>query len=604
MAEISFAEDRKTIRAALARALSEEAQHRSLSVDPALFEHIAAAFDAQNDSPPGLPPPSRADLSPIFGNSPPLALLLFDTPGIQDYLFKVSGPIDLFGGSRQVADFTEGGKDLSIFSRLAPPWPIRERNVFAGGSSGLLLASASEAAELAGRIESILVEATAGDLRSYAAFVPVWPDEILAHPGDESLARLLFPAQPCQGSKPPSAYAAVLASLLQELQRRRNQQQPWPARQNVEAQFSRCEACGDRPGSRERKRGEDLEKLCPSCHSRWKYGQAQRGKFDEKRTFEALLEGIDPAVTALAVIYADGANAGDLFARVDTPARHRSLSRAVGNALEAAAKAVRDRVESNFGKEDELRCQTAIQGGDDLVMVLPARGALEATRLLVEAFERSIDAALETAAFANAPEKLRKALGRFGLGVGIAVGDLHFPIQFLLSYASDLLKNAKKLTRASTKQRSAVDFLVLRGGTPLSSSIGDLRSKYLQQGDEKKDALRYYTRPLGLTEFGDFLKRTEILRTEVPRAQIQAIRRELLRGRQLSLSLWRYQQARSDDWANWRKALGIPSLSTIDDHLWRREGNAWVTDFFEQIEVLDLLDLKSPEKQAAESRND
>ena len=96
---------------------------------------------------------------------------------------------------------------------------------------------------------------------------------------------------------------------------------------------------------------------------------------------------------------------------------------------------------------------------------------------------------------------------------------LAIPIQFLLSYASDLLKNAKKLTRATSSQRSAVDFLVLRGGTPLSSSIGDLRSKYLQQGAEKKDALRYYTRPLGLAEFGDFLKRTEILRTEVPRAQ-------------------------------------------------------------------------------------
>ena len=457
MAEISFAEDRKTIRAALARALAEEAQHRSLSVDPALFDPIAAAFDAQNDSPPGLAPPTRADLTPLFGDSPPLALLLFDTPGIQDYLFKVSGPIDLFGGSRQVADFTEKGKELSIFRRLAPPWPIEQMTVFAGGGSGLLLVSASEAEELAGRIESILVEATAGDLRTYAAYLPVWPDEILAHSSDEALAGLLFPGagQREQGSKPPSAYAAVLASLLQELQRRRNQQQPWPARQSVDAQFSRCEACGDRPGSLERKRGEDLEKLCPSCHSRWKYGQTQRGKLDEKRTFEALLEGIEPPVTALAVIYADGANAGDPHS-VSAELRQRSAQK----------------------RQKTHPCN-----------LQPAQ------RRRLSGFARRHPAFLLDRRFAQQiPATGRRKEGRAPL--------LHPP------------PRPCRIRRFPETHRNPAD-----RGSP---------------------------------------------------GAIQAIRRELPRGRQLSLSLWRYQQARSEDWANWRKALGIPSLATIDDHLWRR----------------------------------
>lgn len=600
-----FENDRTAVRAAMARGLQEEARHRGTPAAQALIEAVAAAYDAQNDLTPRKTLPPREELALFFGDSPPLALLFFDTPGIQDYLFKVSGPIDLFGGSSQVADFTKPQKSLSIYTRLGPRWPVEQMTIFAGGGSGLLLTAANEAATLVDEIESILAEETAGDLRSYAAFLPVWPDEILARPSDAALACLLAPrGDDAVGPREtPSAYSAAFACLLQELQRRRSQHQPWPARQDAAAQYRRCAACGDRPGHCDRQRGADKEELCTSCHSRWKYGRAERGDLDEKRTFEALLEGITPPVTALAVIYADGANAGELFARVDTPARHRALSRVVEEALAAAAVAVRNRVKSNFGKGDELRCQTAIQGGDDLVMVLPARGALEATCLLVEAFERSIDAALETEAFKNAPEKLRKALERFGLGVGIAIADLYFPIQFPLSYARDLLKNAKKPTRTPNGPRSAVDFLVLRGGTPLSSSIGDLRQKHLQQDGEEQEKLHFFTRPLGIKKFSDFLRHAEILRTTVPRAQIQAIRRELPRGRQLSLSLWRYQQARSDDWANWRRALGITSLATIDDHLWHRDGDTWITDFLEQVEVLDLLEMPT-NKGNAETLHD
>jgi hypothetical protein len=592
MLEPSFEHDRHLLKAALLRALRIAAGNPT--PEPAVFGRVAEAFDRQNlPEPPEIP--GRNELEEIFRDRPPLALVFFETPGLQDYVFKVQSPIDLFGGSSQVADFTRfeaSGKTppLSLFPQLAGPptsVPVEQVAIFAGAGSGLFLVAANEAERVVAGLEKILAEATAGDLHTRAAALSFWPDELAALPSRSGLEDL-FSADPrlaSQRGKGASRYAAALASLVGRHQRERSRRQAWPASLSPEQQFTRCEACGGRPAATRRVRGEDVDQLCQPCHNRWKYGIGKRG--EEPRSFEELLGGLEPPVGSLAVIYADGANAGELFARVDTPARHRALSRLVEDALDAAAEAVKRKLSEIFlGDNDELRFQTAIKGGDDLVMVVPARGALELAAALIAAFESAIDAAAAGPAFARGPEGLKKALAGFGLGVGVAVGDLHFPIQFLLDYARELLKNAKRLTRpdqGSAPARSAVDFLVLRGGTPLSGSVAELRKRH----QEQESQLALHCRPLGGRDLGLFVKATRALK-RVPPAQVQAIRREVPRGRQLSLSLWRYQHARSAEWEAWRKALDVP-LDQIDGKLWRRAGEKWVTDYLDQVDALDLV---------------
>lgn len=588
----SFDGDRKLLKEALLRALRTEAGDPV--PEPAIFREVAEAFDRQNGADKPEIPDSEA-LAPIYGAQPPLALIFFDTPGLQDYVFKVQSPIDILGGSEQVADFTRQDQDpggsprLSLFSRLknSPPrLPVQLVTIYAGAGSGLLLVAASEAESTVAAIEAILREETAGDLETRAAALILWPHELAALPSSLPCADALLPAGLAPPASPASRYAAALAALLGRHQRERSRRQVWPTAMGAQEQFSRCWACGDRPGTTPRVRGDDAEQLCQPCQNRWRYGRAKRQ--DEPRTFEELLEGLDPPVGSLALIYADGANAGELFSRLDTPARHLALSRAVEKALEAAAQAVKRKLAQIFPAEREgsLRFQTAIQGGDDLVMIVPARGALELGAELIAAFEASIDEDAQSAAFALAPGELKTALSHFGLGVGIAVGEMHFPVEFLLDYARELLKNAKKLTRrngnTAPRARSALDFLVLRGGTPLAASISKLREKH-----QETDELRFHRRPLCKPDLDLLIRSTRALR-RVPPAQVQAIRRELPLGRQLSLSLWRYQQARSEGWKAWRAELGL-SLEQVDASLWRRGEKKWETDFLDQIDARELV---------------
>ena len=45
-------------------------------------------------------------------------------------------------------------------------------------------------------------------------------------------------------------------------------------------------------------------------------------------------------------------------------------------------------------------------------------------------------------------------------GIGLAIADVHFPVFFLLRYATELLKSAKR--RTAEGERSAFDFAILR----------------------------------------------------------------------------------------------------------------------------------------------
>lgn len=592
-APILFDEIQRDMQAAIQRALGVEARFRELDADLAT-----------------LTPESHDELQAVFGDDPPLALVAFDTPGIQSYVFAATRPIDIRGGSQTIADLTaDESVDASLLRHLAatPAAVPASTVIYAGAGGGLLLVAASEADAVAATVEGILRRGTGGALRTITSTLPAWPRDLSAEPAkpDPEIGKVLGP------TLATSSYAAALSTLesLRQAARSRSESVPDPIPSNKNPE--RCHVCGGRQATNTRSRGGDrpAEKLCPSCWSRWQRGRDAVETREEPETFVDLLEDLDggdgSAAGHLAVLYADGANMGRAFQLLDSPARHRALSLAVDQAMGRAADAVRRAMAERFG-DDELRLQTPISGGDDLVLILPAVFAFDAARLLIRHFESYFDPARQpwlTDAFGAGDTLLGRSVASFGLGIGVAVGEARFPVHFLQTYAQELLKSAKKAIHEKDEARSAVDYLVLRTGTPLSTAITRLRELHDRRpATDGRNGVQLTERPYTAEEFEALLDRLPAFR-RVPPSQIHAVRREIEKGYELSRSFWRYQHARAEEkeergWRVFRERLGA-DLAEVDSLLWRERNDVstdsstdrirWSTTYLDALELLDYV---------------
>lgn len=585
-------------RHALSTALEAEARDRGNEIPQQLLREVV-------EEPLGHPASTvyRGALRETFGGDPPLALVAFDTPGVHDFVFRVRRPVDVGGGSHLIADFTSlkpttrriRSVHQIVGSLGHPPGSV----VFAGGGRGLVVVPAHGAARLREGLEEVLRQATGGDLETVTATVAAWPQDLGAAAAPTAFAN--------GGERPMSRYAATVSALMGRLSRARSTRERFA--DTLPPKARRCDACRRRLATVPRPRAG--EQLCVPCARRRELGGQLKKHADEARTFEDLAkkdpEDPDaPTDNMIAVLYADGANVGRAFQELDSMARHRALSESVEEAFRAAYEEVR-KIPGLRGEEERLLCQAPIRGGDDLVVILPARAALEASRGIVRTVEAAFDSRhhpLLRDAFADAPQGLRKRLDAFGVGIGIAFAELHFPVGFLVRYAEELLASAKARIRASGQGtgkdplRSALDFLVLTSGSPLSESIPGLRQRHYRTPPRGREpGLLLTERPFSLPELDRLLDGATHLRT-VASSQLFALRQELLRGHALSRSFWRYQHARAkegDGWAAYRKAHNVP-LSQIDSLLWRDaaaprgESGAWKsTPVLDALEVLDLL---------------
>lgn len=585
MAE-SFRTIESTLRRAVERTLAAEAAHRKVALAPTGLEDDQAHRAA-------------------FGDRPPLALIAFDTPGIQRYVRKVRRPVDIRGGSALVAAFTRPGEDVSVDRLLAQAKIPAEAMVFAGGGGGLLVAAAHQAEPIAELLEEALDAATGGDLRTVVAALPVWPADLseLRAPVPEAVWPASF-GTPRRRSRYASALGAVFARLGRERSRAARLAEAIGARAKHQ---NRCAACAQRMGTETFKPGGETELLCRMCAARREVGARQRRGDDEARTFHDL--GVD----RIAVVYVDGANVGRAFENLDSMARHRTLSLAVDRALCAGRDAGLAACPALRGADGEKRYQVPILGGDDLVVILPAETAIGFVEALVPAVERAFDLRRDAtlrAAFANADAELRDSVASFGVGVGIAIAHYHFPIRFLWDYAYQLMQSAKAAIRGAPDReaaRSAVDFLVLRSGTPLSASIERVRGPLLEiPPSSDRPGLRLTCRPYTFPAFERFVQRARALHQAVAPSQLYALRQELRRGFRASRSLWRYQHARAgeaDGWHRYRHRLGV-DLADVDQLLWRpggsrRDAEVLATDFLDAVELRSLLDDRQPQRGAA-----
>lgn len=591
----SFAEIRDDLRAVIQRNLEVEARRREIALPSGLAAAVAASPESRHQ-----------EIAALFEDEPPLALVHFDTPGLQEYIFRVRRPVDLLGGSRIVAAFTDPARaEPDSFyhhlhdSRAAVP---ESCVIYAGGGGGLLLVAACEADGVAITLRSVLAKSSAEALATVSVWLAVWPADLSAEAAQPaaSLAQAVGPL------RETSRYAATIAALMACHARERSRQLGLMASIPPERHIERCRACGgelaeDDHG--ERTRGEEVEKIGPACMARWRFGLGEKNAEDVPWTFEDLVDG--SSETAIAVLYADGANAGSAFQSVRSPAQHRALSRAVDDAMNDAQAKAQEALADNpkLGGDLSKRVLTVIHGGDDLVIILPAIAVFEVIPRLVACFEGAFDLdsnPILAGAFADAPEALRRRIGKLGLGIGVAIAEFHFPIQFLLQYASELLKSAKSRIHDAAPEegvRSAVDFLVLRSGTPLSHAIRQLRQDHFARparGTEPR--LQLTRRPYSIAELQDLIQRIKLL-GQVPPSQLHTIRREIDLGFALSRSLWRYQHARAAaglGWGAYREALACP-LADVDRLLWEdvpgttSDDPAKMTSYLDALEIFDYV---------------
>lgn len=582
--------------AALAAALAVAAENAGASLPAGLAERLGDAVAGG-----GAADQHARAARELFGGRPPLALVAFDTPGVHDYVFRVRRPVDVAGGSHLVAAFTDPRRSGEAALRPVQDVLTREGHhpgslVFAGGGRGLAVVAAHRAGSLRARIEAVLADATKNDLRTITAQLPVWPADLGPRPATAD-------GDSATGARAASRYAAAVSVLMGRLGRERSRSERFG--ETVEAKEPRCSACRRRVGTEPREKTR--ERICAPCAARRDLGGRLKRNAHEAKTFEELVGEEDPR---LALLYADGANVGAAFQEIDSMARHRALSEAVEGAFDEAVRRVGERDELRYA-EELLLCQTPIRGGDDAILILPARLAFEAAVQLVRTVEEGFDLGrnrLLRDALAGAPTALRQSVERFGVGVGLVFADCHFPVGFLVHYAEELLKSAKRLiqrsatasTGAGRPVRSAVDFLLLASGNPLSESIPRLRAVHFRREPRGGEpGLLFTERPFSIEKLGEVLQGARVLLDTVPPTQRIAIRQEIFRGEALSRSLWRYQHARAQDgqgWAEYRAALRV-DLDRVDELLWRRaepppdsEVGDWLsTPYLDALEALDLL---------------
>ncbi|MBX7223824.1 MAG: hypothetical protein K1Y36_28170 [Blastocatellia bacterium] len=270
--------------------------------------------------------------------------------------------------------------------------------------------------------------------------------------------------------------------------------------------------------------------------------------FRQARDFQELVLG-GSEKEYLGVIYLDGNRVGSLIESLETIDQFARFSALVEAGFKHAFENTLDWAANHFkhnGGKLPFPYLAPITGGDDVLLVVPAEYAMHiALRIgqTVEAFF-SHDRAAEIRSSFN--ETMAASIQNIGVGIGLIIADVKFPIRYLVDYAEKLMKSAKSLTYQQEQVRSALDFMVISGGSPISTNLTELRkTRFHRLGEDEHETLKMTARPYSLPHFAGLLRDTEAM-TALPAAQFRQIHRSLEGGRLVSESFIRYQFARLD----------------------------------------------------------
>lgn len=559
----------------------------------------------------------------LFGADKPVRVLLGDTDAIKSYVYETSALSEIRGASEILQELEDSVRKL-FTGKLA-----EEALIYCGGGGFLAIVPASHAEELKQEIERLYLEKTGVATIAVVSSGPLGYADIgrgLA-PYDDAQVRAL------SGSGvPEDLIYSHFEALLKDRAKRKNfgelvsaltgrlQQQK---RAKATASFletlpiqRRCEACGKRAANAHDDTRDEW--ICAICSQKRKQGREERREFvkefvqwvrDSKRVEipekkpdgkPRLPEDLDTLAGSdgrIALLYADGNNVGDLLQLVPSPASYRHFSQVLGQATrEALFSAIWD----VFGEErlkdpdKSLPFEIIALGGDDIVVIVPARYGWALAIKILEAFEQNHG-------IKKLQEELQERVGNtlrlpvsLRLSAGLAIADVKYPVSFLFSLVEGLLKKAKKLAR--DVHSSTLCHLWLRA--PVLSERADVLLSALYERQTMVLTARPYTaeRAQKLTKLARRLE-------QLSKTQQRSLAEALEKGVHVSLNYALYQAARqSERGTQLREAfqeLGNLLEPAKDGFwFWRRTDEGWKTALLDALELIELgADLKVPEEE-------
>ncbi len=412
---------------------------------PAAGEAVVRAFraaDALSRWMVGIPAPGgtrtlQEALTDLQGRPYRVALVKARTVRIKEY-FLQNNKIKAIRGASLLLDSINRDRYPRFFAqdpRLTP-----EGLVYCGGAGALAVVPISAAAAAAAEWERLHDQVTLA-----AQGVAVWAEV------EAIQLALAFPA-----------VAAQLEALLEE---RRHSRIPWclePALEQAQPDLwysgescwpdlhrpprgPLCHHCGMRRPITQTVPGDEVEEaedLCLPCAIRVQAGSrrsrfwALYERYVGRRPAGQPARSLDELAAAhgdgrsIAVLYGDGNNMGAVVQRQDNPARLRSFSQRVEQAMYQAVFPALDR---HLGS---MAVEFIALGGDDLLFIMPAACALETAIAIGEAFEHQ---------FYDPVSRQH----RLTLSIGVAIAEYHTPVAHLFDAALQLMKEAKHRSRQS-----------------------------------------------------------------------------------------------------------------------------------------------------------
>lgn len=275
-------------------------------------------------------------------------LLAFDTDQIKRYVFATGKLKEIRGASRILVDLNDMMK-TAIES-------IGEV-IYANAGSGLFVVEADVVSDTITKFNNIYSARTAGAASITGAFIELPPNfdknTTPIQPHWKLLSRKLELAK-----MQKTAPQAILTFPL----------------------LRHCDSCGEYSASEEREDGV----ICPVCHAK----RERRKDTPSAESFEDISNHSKPK-GYFALLYADGDGFGT---EIEKNCRTLSEIGIFATAVDAALRESADAATKHLFKD---AFDTLLQGGDDLIIALPAQHALKAAHEIVVNFRKRIKETLK-----------------------------------------------------------------------------------------------------------------------------------------------------------------------------------------------------------------
>jgi len=532
------------------------------------------------------------------------ALLSADTDKIKEYVFE-SAKLPEIRGASMILDYLNQGwpsdnypNDSQLPSNLREIFlhhglPTRRSKddkqddciVYAGGGSLLAL------------VPLDLADAIKADIEK------IYPDETSA----ATISCVWQPIAVSDGEGIKFSELMARQSLL--LRRAKEEKESLPFFEAI-PYSRRCESCQIRPSV-----GQvppDGRWLCLPCNKKSFRSRKQGGKkewakeFAEElsesndewylngRTKEYVVKNVEIASEiekiayaskdkkSIGFIYADGNDIGKFLDNSKNFSEYKKKSEILHKAVrDSVYKALRFHLKVTQIEVEEIHpFEIVTIGGDDAIIIVPGDRAIDISICIGRTFE----------SYLSEFEEFRGQ--KVTLSLGLVVADYNNPVYFLLALAEDLLKNAKKKNREC--REGAIDFLVIKSQTALSTDLSNLRAHYPWTIESYGEKAILTSRPYTWSKMNELRRTVQEIHKDLPRTQLQALCRSLRKGRRASTMFYRYQWARAD---NQRKDLlskierkwGVESINSPWIKQNPKDGHDCFSTIWEDIRELNDL---------------